>query len=137
MPQRAAAQAFPIWTGSRTNGGIPVGSSGGLSTGSQTINLNVTFADIGARAAFVLTRGSGIFTFGGTVRATGNVTTVGIGGSHVASIISFNNTISGNNPIVIGTSSLNGGVAGMTNTRVIFAGDSTYTRARRPWPTGS
>ena len=192
MPQRAAAQAFPIWTGSGTNwsssptnwspaygygqlqwanagsttswnnlgtvsqwrfyfsgdtsytvgggnvnffdwsgtnGGILVGSSDGLSTGNQTINLNVAFADTGARTAFILTRGSGNLTFGGTVRATGNVTAVGIGGSNAASIISFNNTISGNKPIVIGTNSLNGGVAGMTNTRVIFAGDNTYEGA--------
>lgn len=120
---------FFDWGGQ--NSGILVGTSAGTSTGNQTINLNVAFLDSGARTAYILTRGSGNLTFGGTVHATNGVTALGIGGSNAASTISFNNTISGNKPVVIGTNSLDGGTNGMGNTRVVFAGNNTYSGETR------
>ncbi len=106
-----------------TNGGILSDSSV-----TQTINMNVNFADTGnSRPMFVLTRGSGGLTFGGTVNVAGTVTALGIGGLDTNGIITFNGPITGSAPVVIGTNSMDGNNTGMSATRVVFAGSNTYT----------
>ena len=95
----------------------------------QTINMNVSLRDNGARTAFIMTRGAGGFTFGGGVEVTNSVTTLGIGGTNSDSIISFNGVVSGNKPIVIGTNSFAGNTTDAGETRVVFSGNNTYTGA--------
>ena len=112
-----------------TNGGILVGSSDGTSTGNQTINMNLSFRDSGARPMFILTRAVGSLTINGNVEVTSGVTALGIGGVNTNGIITFNGSITGDKPLVIGTNVLNTNTTSMGNTRVVFAGSNTYTGA--------
>lgn len=109
------------------------GGRGGIlsdSTVLQSINMNLGFVDADAsRAMFVLTRGSGGLAFGGTVTLTNGGGAFGIGGSNTSSIISFNNTIAGTKPVVVGTNAFDGNSTGMGATRAVFTGDNTYTGA--------
>ncbi len=108
------------------------GNRGGIlsdSSALQTINLNLNFADNVARDMFILTRGSGGLTFGGTVDVTNSVTALGIGGSNSSSVITFNGPITGAKPIIIGTNAFDGGTSGMSATRAVFAGSNSYTGA--------
>jgi fibronectin-binding autotransporter adhesin len=109
------------------------GQRGGVLSDSsvlQTINMNVSFADFDAtRSMFVLTRQAGGVTFGGTVTLSNGGGAFGIGGSNASSTISFNNTIAGTKPVVVGTNAFDGNTAGMGATRAVFSGNNTYTGA--------
>lgn len=108
------------------------GNRGGIlsdSSATQTINMNLNFADNGSRDMFILARGSGGLTFGGTINLTNSMTSLGIGGSNSSSIITFNGPITGAKPVVVGTNAFDGGTAGMGATRAVFAGSNSYTGA--------
>lgn len=107
------------------------GNRGGIlsdSSALQTIGMNLSFEDTGTgRPMFIFTRGSGGLTFNGSVNTAGNFDSLGIGGSNSSSTITFNGSITGNKPVVIGTNAFDGSTTGMGNTRVVFTGSNSYT----------
>jgi len=107
-----------------TNGGILNDSSV-----NQTINMNINFADNGAREMFVFNRSTagGALTFNGTITLTNGMTYLGIGGTNGSGNITFNGPIVGNKGIVIGTNSFNLNGTAMVGTRAVFNGSNSYT----------
>jgi autotransporter-associated beta strand protein len=104
------------------------------STVQQTINMNMSLRQTAAASPmFILTRQSGALTFGGSVEVTNNATSLGIGGLNTSSLLSFNGVIGGSssNAIVIGTNALSDNTTDAGNTRVVFAGNNTYSGETR------
>ncbi len=106
------------------------GTNGGILSGSsvlQTINMNLSFRDSGARPMAILTTNSGGLTFNGQIEMTNNMTFLGIMGTNTASDITFNGSIVGNKGVVIGTNTfLSNGTFG-TATRVYFNASNSYS----------
>jgi autotransporter-associated beta strand protein len=113
------------------------GARGGIlsdSTVQQTINMNMSLRQTApVSPMFILTRQSGALTFGGSVEVSNNATSLGIGGLNTSSLLSFNGVIGGSssNAIVIGTNALSDITTDAGNTRVVFAGNNTYSGETR------
>lgn len=109
------------------------GNRGGIlseSSALQTINMNLSLRQTAPTAPmFTLTKGTGSITFGGTVEVTNNATSLGIGGINASSLITFNGAIGGSssNALVIGTNALDNNTTDVGNTRVVFAGNNSFS----------
>jgi len=108
------------------------GANGGIlsdSSALQTINMNLSFRRTdSANPMFILSRSTGGLTFGGSVEATNSTSVLAIGGTS-SGVMTFNGAVTGNKPILIGTNSLDNNTTNMTNSRVVFAGNNTYSGA--------